>query len=128
MENCKKRNILYESSCVLCNPEVTAKQSKKKKLSNCQGVYVGETGRSIFERAGEHLRDAQGKQEDSHMIKHWLTDHSELETPPKFKIKVIGSFRDALSRQLSEAVRIDLRGGGVLNSKTEYSRCRAPSW
>ena len=126
LENCKKRNILYESSCVLCNPEVTAKQSKKKKLSNCQGVYVGETGRSIFERAGEHLRDAQGKQEDSHMIKHWLTDHSELETPPKFKIKVIGSFRDALSRQLSEAVRIDLRGGGVLNSKTEYSRCRVP--
>ena len=60
------------------------------------------------------------------MIKHWLTDHSELETPPKFKIKVIGSFRDALSRQLSEAVRIDLRGGGVLNSKTEYSRCRVP--
>ena len=23
-------------------------------------------------------------------------------------------------------VRIDLRGGGVLNSKTEYSRCRIP--
>ena len=41
-------------------------------------------------------------------------------------MKVVGSFRDALSRQLSEAVRIDLRGGGVLNSKTEYSRCRVP--
>jgi hypothetical protein len=41
-------------------------------------------------------------------------------------MKVVGSFKDALSRQLSEAVRIDLRGGGVLNSKTEYSRCRVP--
>ena len=41
-------------------------------------------------------------------------------------MKVVGSFRDPLSRQLSEAVRIDLRGGGVLNSKTEYSRCRVP--
>ena len=41
-------------------------------------------------------------------------------------MKVVGSFKDALSRQLSEAVMIDLRGGGVLNSKTEYSRCRVP--
>ena len=55
-----------------------------------------------------------------------MTDHSDLGTPPKFKMKVVGSFKDALSRQLSEAVRIDLRGGGVLNSKTEYSRCRVP--
>ena len=60
------------------------------------------------------MRDAQGKQEDSHIIKHWLTDHSDLGTPPKFKMKVVRSFKDALSRQLSEAVRIDLRGGGSL--------------
>ena len=126
LENCKKRNILYESSCTLCNPEETAKASRSKRLSDCQGVYVGETGRSLHERAGEHWRDAQGKQEDSHIIKHWLTDHSDLGTPPKFRMKVVGSFTDALSRQLSEAVRIDLRGGGVLNSKTEYSRCRVP--
>ena len=60
------------------------------------------------------------------MVKHWLTDHVELEEPPVFKMKVVGSFRDALTRQISESVRIDLRGGGVLNSKTEYSRCRIP--
>ena len=81
-------------------------------MSDCQGVYVGETGRSLHARAGEHWRDAQGKQEDSHIIKHWLTDDSDLGTPPKFRMKVMGSFKDALSRQLSEAVRIDLRGGG----------------
>ena len=34
--------------------------------------------------------------------------------------------RDSLTRQISESLRIDLRGGGVLNSKTEYSRCRLP--
>ena len=39
-----------------------------------------------------------GKQEDSHIIKHGLTDHQDL-----------------------KAVRIDLWGGGVLNSKTKYS-------
>ena len=31
-----------------------------------------------------------------------------------------------LTRQISEAVRIELRGGNTLNSKTEYSRCRIP--
>ena len=53
-------------------------------------------------------------------------DHGDLNSPPKFKLKVIGSFRDALTRQISESVRIDLRGGGALNSKNEYSRCRIP--
>jgi hypothetical protein len=40
-----------------------------------RGVYVGETSRSIFERAGEHRRDAVAGQEDSHMMKHWKLSH-----------------------------------------------------
>ena len=60
------------------------------------------------------------------MIKHWLSSHADLQEPPKFSMNVVGSYKDALSRQLSESVRIDLRGGGVLNSKTEYSRFRIP--
>ena len=45
---------------MLCNPEETAKLRKRQKLRDCHGVYVGETGRSLHERAGEHWRDAQG--------------------------------------------------------------------
>ena len=60
------------------------------------------------------------------MVKHWLSSHAELLEPPKFRMKVVSSFKDALTRQLSESVRIDLRGGGVLKSKTEYSRWRIP--
>ncbi len=59
----------------------------------------------------------------------YLKSHSilpELESPPKFKMKMISSFQDAMTRQISESVRIDLCGSGVLNSKTEYSRCRLP--
>ena len=43
-------------------------------------------------------------------------------------MKVIGSFRSALSRQVSEAVRIRRRGGAgsILNSKTEFNRCHIP--
>ena len=60
------------------------------------------------------------------MIKHWADSHGELQEPPQFKFKVVASFKDALTRQVSEAVRIELRGAGVLNSKSEYSRCRIP--
>ena len=31
-----------------------------------------------------------------------------------------------MTRQIAEAVRIDLQGEHVLNSKSEYSRCRIP--
>ena len=71
-------------------------------LNKQQGVHVGNTSRSIFERAGE-------------------------QEPPKFNSKmVVASFQDAKSWQLSEAVRIDLRGENVLNLKSDYSRCKVP--
>ena len=60
------------------------------------------------------------------MLKHWKDAHPEMENRPDFRIEVVASYRDALSRQLGEAVRIELRGGGFLNSKSEYSRCRVP--
>ena len=60
------------------------------------------------------------------MLKHWVLDHAEETERPKFNIKVVASFKDALTRQLAEAVRIERRGGNVLNSKGEYNRCRVP--
>ena len=64
--------------------------------------------------------------EDSHRMKHWVMDHPDLPDPPRFKMKIISSYRDPLTRQVSEAVRIEMRGGNTLNSKTEYNRCRIP--
>ena len=64
--------------------------------------------------------------EDSHQVKHWLSDHQDLLAPPKFRFKIIQTFQDPLSRQLAEAMRIDLRGENVLNSRCEYSRCKVP--
>ena len=87
---------------------------------------MGESGRSLYEHAGEHQQDAMKGKEDSHILKHWQEHHHDQEHHPTFQFKIIGSFQDALSRQISEAVRIDMRGGGVLNSKSEYSRCKIP--
>ena len=126
--DCKKRNVLYESYCTLCNP-VEVKRGKKDEitfLKEGKGVYVGESSRSLYERTGEHVADRVAKKEESHQIKHWLLDHADLEEPPKFKFRLIKSFKDPMSRQLAEAVRIELRGSDILNSKAEFNRSRVP--
>ena len=125
LEDCKKRNILYESSCSGCRVPKTDGGSRKLEKG---AIYVGESARSIYERAGEHQRDAMKESDDSHMVKHWSSCHAQdsVEERPKFKIKVIATFKDALTRQVAEAVRIQMRGEGVLNSRAEYSRCSLP--
>ena len=91
-----------------------------------QGIYVGESSRSLYGRAKEHLSDREGWKEESHQVKHWITEHPELQEPPRFRFRLVRGFKDPMSRQLSEAVRIELRGGSILNSKSEYNRCRVP--
>ena len=43
-----------------------------------KGIYVGESARSMYERAKEHEADRVGELEESHQIKHWVLDHPEL--------------------------------------------------
>ena len=47
----------------MCNQEEEQKADRKKAkldiLKEQEGVYVGETGRSIFERASEHVKDTE---------------------------------------------------------------------
>ena len=101
-------------------------KEKENDLTKKTGVYVGESARSIFQRAREHGGDCHGMKEDSHMVKDWLTSHRDRLQLPKFRFKIIRSFKYAMTRQISESVRIELRGEGVLNSRSEYSRCRLP--
>ena len=82
--------------------------------------------RSLYERTGEHMADRIAKKEESHQIKHWLLEHQDMEEPPRFKFRLIKTFKDPMSRQLAEAVRIELRGNNILNSKAEYNRSRVP--
>ena len=89
-------------------------------------IYVCESSLSMYERGKEHEADRVGELKENHQIKHWVLDHPELDAPPKFKFKVASSFRDTLTRQLSEAVRIELRGEDILNSKSEFNRCKLP--
>ena len=89
-------------------------------------IYVGESSRSIKERGGEHWNDFRNNNQKSHILKHQQIHHPHQE--PKFVLRAVSFFKTALERQVGEAVRIRRRGGegAVLNSKSEFDRCRIP--
>ena len=87
---------------------------------------MGESARSLCERAEEHVEAYQNKLEDSHMFKHQQLDHKEDLVPPTFKFQLVGTFPDAFTRQIAEAIRVEHKGGRVLNSKGIYNRCNLP--
>ena len=136
-QNCRAKSILYESSCKVCNPvtkkpsshqadEVQGLASLDKGVADPSlvkgrvGIYLGETSRSLFERTSEHFNDAKKFSPKSHMVKHWMNTHPEMNTLPPFKIKIIKQYRDCLSRQLGEAIAIYVSKDTLLNGKNEY--------
>ena len=118
---CTKRNLVYENICIKCNPEAVKKGELISVNKEVPSIYVGETARSIQERAREHWDSFRSRNSDSHILKHW-TLHHDSEGEPEFIMKVVKYHKTALSRQVGEAIRIAKRGI-VLNSKSEYNRC-----
>ena len=107
IQDCRRRNILYVNSCTVCQEGKDGDEFKRDR----RGIYVRECARSMYERGKEHETDRVEELEESHQIKHWILHHPELGAPPKFKFKVVSKwFSGPLTRQLSEAVRIELRG------------------
>ena len=83
-------------------------------------TYEGETGRSARVRGAEHLKDLEKKKQKSVLFKHQMTDHKNEEV--KFQMKITNKFKDALTRQANEAVRISsVPEASSLNSKSEFN-------
>ena len=124
MKNKKKRKIEDVQK------EENKQNEKKKEERNVIAKYIGETGRSAYERGVEHWRDFENCDENSHMMKHYLLRHKDLRKEDvKFAMRVRKKFRSALERQVGEAITIDrVRRSGqeLLNSKSEYNRCSLP--
>ena len=101
-EKCK------EKSCPFCE--------NSSKNSNIQ-----ETSRSLKIRTAEHIKAFEKNTEKRVLYKHKLTDHKE-EEKIEFEIEVTGKFKDALTKQANEAVRINSRKSTeILNSKCEFN-------
>ena len=75
--------------------------------------------RTIFERAGEHVRKATLGEEDSFIIRHLALHHEDMEEAPGFVFKILGQFKEPLSRQIAETVAIECSVDELLNTREE---------
>jgi hypothetical protein len=66
------------------------------------------------------MHDASSFSKKSHIVKHWMLEHTEEMTPLQFAIRTVRKFTDCLSRQIAEALRIQYTSDRILNSKCEY--------
>ena len=110
--NCDKHNINYQFRCM---------------YDGCKGVYIGETSKSGFTRGNEHqLKYLQDASVSADAATSWMKEHQlrfHDGAPENFKLEVLQVFKDAMSRQISEAVRIEhaIRNGfDVTNEKSEW--------
>ena len=119
--DCSKRSVTYRTRCEVCH-ERKEKEGEAKEM-----VYIGESARTGFERAEEHETDYAKATEDSHMYKHWQTEH-EAEDRPTFSMRILRRHKSAFVRQINEAVLIEMHSvkDNILNSKSEYNRCQLP--
>ena len=122
---CNKASMVYENICRRCNRGAEAKKELPEVVEG--SIYVGESSRTLFERSKEHQKDWESRKTESHIAKHQGAAHG-LGEEPDFIIKPVRFYKTALSRQIGEAVRIRRRGGAgaILNSKSEFSRCKIP--
>ena len=105
---CNTNNVGYTWTCNTC------------KNRNITKVYEGETSRSARLRGKEHAAAFNKKRLDSVLYKHKLMDHEDEEVD--FSMEITGVFKDALSRQADEAVRINARKNSeLLNSRSEFN-------
>jgi hypothetical protein len=105
---CSSNNIGYRWTCCTCQ-----KRDKVK-------VYEGETSRSARLRGIEHVRLYVGGKEVSVLYNHKVLEHENEEVD--FKMEITGVFKDALSRQAEESVRIQARKNSeLMNSKSQFN-------
>ena len=81
-------------------------------------IYIGETSRNLYTRAKEHKDNFEKAKDDSFMFIHQQEEHRG--EAGNFKAKVVKSFRDCLTRQISEGVYLRRSDEHVLNTKSEW--------
>ena len=110
---CNSNNVGYQLECNTC--------IDLGKVS----VYEGETSRSARIRGGEHWNAFKQKKANSVIFKHKEIAHKNEEM--KIKMKITKKFKDPLTRQANEAVRINNRKKTeLLNSRNEFNHPAIP--
>ena len=106
--NCKRDNVTYEVVC---------------ERDGCNHVYIGESCRNAYSRGREHLDGLTKKRENSVFYKHIKENHVGTITNTTchgFRMNVTKCHTTAMSRQITEGVRIENSSRPLLNSKKGY--------
>ena len=107
---CNLNNVGYRLGCDTCLERGLIR------------VYEGETGRSARIRGAEHLSDLEKMRPGGVLTKHKKIEHEHEDM--KVRMEIVNKFKDPLTRQAHEAVRIHNRGQNqheLLNSKSEFN-------
>ena len=106
--SCRSTNVGYRLGCETC-----AGRGKNK-------IYEGETGRAAKVRGKEHWAGFKNRNPKNVLYKHKQMEHPEEDI--EVSMKITRTFKDALTRQANEAIRIENRKPDeLLNSKSEMN-------
>ena len=109
--NCWREGTKYSLWCAECGENVAC--------------YKGETGRSSYTRGLEHLDNLAAKSEEKSVL--WLHSvyHHNSREDVQYLMRVTGSYKDSLDRQVMEKVHItNFKGPVLLNRKNELGGVR----
>ena len=102
-KTCKAKNVIYHITCNLC-----------------QEQYIGETGRTAYDRLIEHFNYANNptakSYKDKTFAKHYTTEHKNLK--PDFTYQILDQESNILLRKIKEA-RYILKNNPKINERTE---------
>ena len=112
---CMSKNVVYQAVCMTCQEHNSEHQVDRRQ----EFSYIGETSRQIGTRVGEHMENLNKWKKESFILDHWMECHALSTKPPTFSFRVISKHKDALSRQIKEAVLIKVKGN--LNKKCEFA-------
>ena len=104
---CEKNGVGYKIQRETCK--------RDGKLS----LYDGETGCNCYTRGKQHQNALRLKDEENALWKHCLVEHDGAEA--EFSMKQTNVFKSCLTRQVNEAVRIEMSTADcIMNSKAEF--------
>ena len=107
--NCQRENVNYEVECT---------------REGCEYRYQGESARNSYCRGREHLKGLEKRDADSVFVEHIRNVHNnDFQTNERcygFKMSVRATHRNAMERQITEAIRIDMSNKPSMNRKTGY--------
>ena len=114
-------------NCMLCREKGTGKCRTNNitytlTCKQCKDIYIGETSRNAFTRGKEHETQMNRKDKNSIILRHQQLKHPG--DTPSFEMKITGTYRSALDRQIAEAVKISRAKDRLINNKTEFRQNR----